>query len=96
MVEEEFINFKAVIGGESFPLKMKKSEEDAVRQLIDEINNKLNHFQINYKDRNKADWLTMTLLTYAFDNLKLRKGAVTEKIMNHLNELDQRISALAD
>ena len=94
MAEEGLINFKAVIGGDEFPLKIKESEVENVKQMVAEVNKKLNHFQISYKDRKKTDWLSMTLLTYAFENYKLEQGRLSEEAQQYLDTLEEKLSAL--
>ncbi|HKK87394.1 MAG TPA: cell division protein ZapA [Saprospiraceae bacterium] len=94
MAEESLINFKAIIGGDEFPMRIKETEVESVKQMVAEVNKKLNHFQINYKDRKKTDWLSMTLLTYAFENYKLEQGRLSDESQQYLDALEEKLSAL--
>ena len=94
MAEDGVINFKAVIGGDEFPLKIKESEVESVRKMVAEVNKKLHQFQISYKERKKTDWLAMTLLTYAFENQKLEQGKLSSESQQYLDALEERLNAL--
>lgn len=94
MQEEDFITFKAIIAGTVFPMTIKRSEEQEARRLLKEINDKINHYRTNYKNRELSDWLTMTLLNYAFEVNSLQKGVISESVQHKLNQLEQKLSHL--
>lgn len=77
MAEQNMIKITVLIGGRPYPLKIKTTDEAAVRKIVKEVNDKINSFQTAYQDRDKQDGLSMTLLTYAFDLYKLRKATPT-------------------
>lgn len=96
MKDDELINFKAIIDGNVFPLQIPKEEEEAARELMRELNDKLNFFRNNYKNRKMTDWLSMSLLDYAFETSKLRKGVVKESVINQLEDLENRLGHLVN
>ena len=66
-----------VIAGRPYPLRIAASEEEGLRALVREINERFNDFQVRYSDRDKQDCLVMTLLTYADELRSARNMADT-------------------
>ncbi|MEO0731363.1 MAG: cell division protein ZapA [Bacteroidota bacterium] len=66
-----------VIAGRPYPLRVAQQEEEGLRALVQEINERFNDFQVKYTDRDKQDCLVMTLLTYADELRSARKMADT-------------------
>jgi hypothetical protein len=65
----ESMNITVLIGGRPYSLSVKTREEHLIRKTVKEINDKVNEFQLTYSQRDKQDCLSMTLLTYAVDEL---------------------------
>lgn len=63
-----------LIAGRPYPLKIKTTDEAAVRKVVQEVNEKINRFQLSYQNKDKQDFLAMTALTYAVDIHKLRQS----------------------
>ncbi len=95
MEGNDMINITVLIGGRPYPLKIKSADEPAIREIVKEVNEKVNRFQQNYAKKDKQDCLAMALLTYAVD---LHKNAqetgpadnddVSEKVLQLDNLLD--------
>ncbi|WP_116125499.1 cell division protein ZapA [Lewinella sp. IMCC34183] len=64
-----------VIAGRPYPIRVGEAEEEGLRALVKEINDRFNDFQIRYRDRDKQDCLVMTLLTYASELRSARDQA---------------------
>ncbi len=79
-----------VIAGRPYPLRVAAQDEVGLRELVKEINQRFNDFQIKYSDRDKQDCLVMTLLTYA-DELR---GVRTWSDTGQSGELARRLEAL--
>ena len=79
-----------VIAGRPYPLRIAAREEEGLRSLVQEINERFNDFQVQYSDRDKQDCLVMTLLTYADELRSARKMADTSLE----GELAHRLQAL--
>lgn len=77
-----------MIAGRSYPLKVKSEDESSLREVVNEINDKVKHFQLTYTNRDKQDCLAMTLLTYAVDYNKSTQDKTSDEINNRLNKLD--------
>lgn len=79
------MNITVLIGGRPYPLTVEAKDEPLIRRVVKEINEKINEFQLTYKQSDKQDCLTMALLTYAVDLAKVKQGNLdpyaTEKIL---------------
>jgi cell division protein ZapA (FtsZ GTPase activity inhibitor) len=82
-------NITIYIDERPYSLKVKVEEEAMIRQVVDEVNEKMKHFQQAYKQRDKKDLLSMTLLTYAVETAKFNNTQTPEAI-------DERLDALND
>jgi cell division protein ZapA (FtsZ GTPase activity inhibitor) len=67
MEEQDSKQLTVTIAGRPYPLKIKASDEPMVRQIVKEVNEKVNKFQLAYPNREKQDCLAMALLGYAVD-----------------------------
>ncbi len=83
MEGNEMVNITVLIAGRPYPLKVKASDEAAIRNLAKEINEKVNHFQITYTKKDKQDCLSMALLTYAVSLHKSQKEPAISKESIH-------------
>jgi cell division protein ZapA (FtsZ GTPase activity inhibitor) len=82
-------NITIYIDERPYSLKVKAEEELMIRKVVDEVNEKIKHFQQVYKQRDKKDLLSMTLLTYAVETAKFNNNQTPKAI-------DERLSALND
>jgi len=76
MEENGLTNITVLIAGRPYPLKIKDGEEDAIRKIVKEVNDKINQFQATYNKKDKQDCLSMALLTYAVDLHKTQTGEI--------------------
>ncbi|HMQ50004.1 MAG TPA: cell division protein ZapA [Saprospiraceae bacterium] len=84
-------NITILIAGRPYPLKINASDEPAIRKIVKEVNEKVNHFQLTYTNKDKQDCLSMALLTYAVDlhksSLPNRENTVLAEKLAHLEAL---------
>jgi Cell division protein ZapA len=74
MIEEkDMLRITVQIAGRPYPLKVKAADEAPVREVIKELNDKINKFQLMYIQKDRQDCLAMTLLTYAVDVHRMRQ-----------------------
>ncbi len=66
-----------LIAGRPYPLKIKVEDEPSIRKIVKEVNEKINHFQLTYTNKDKQDCLSMTVLTYA---VELHKATVQQSV----------------
>lgn len=79
-----------VIAGRPYPLRVSEADEAGLRRMVAEINAKYNQFQVKFANRDKQDFLVMTLLTYAGE-LRTLQQATNNEVGS---ELDNRLDAL--
>ena len=86
---------RVVIAGRPYPLRVAEREEESLRGLVQEINEKFNDFQIQYATHDKQDCLVLTLLTYASELHNARQLADTSGD-GALSQRLRQLNALVD
>jgi len=86
-----------VIASRPYPLKVKEDDEVAIRKIIKEINEKVNHFQLTYTNKDKQDCLSMALLTYAVDLYRSKISTAQDAVLTtKLANLEQILDGITD
>ena len=85
----EMLNITVLIAGRPYPLKIKVGDEDTIRNIVKEINEKINRFQMTYTKKDKQDCISMALLTYAVD---LHKTTTTSSTPNAITSPEENLS----
>jgi cell division protein ZapA len=93
MEEQEAKQITVLIANRPYPLKIKSSDEPAIRRIVKELNEKVNRFQLTYTNKDKQDCLAMALLTYAVD---LHMEKIQTAMDVNLNRKLESIDALLD
>ncbi len=89
---QELKSITVIVAGRPLPLKVKSEDEESIRKLVKEINEKVNRFQITYPQKDKQDCLSMALLTYAVDLHKLQHGSMAHDVLStKLTQLESLI-----
>ncbi len=84
-----------LIAGRPYPLKIKADDEATIRQIVKDLNEKVNHFQLTYPNRDKQDCLALVLLTYAVDLFKTGDATTQEQDqLTQLSKIDQILDQL--
>jgi len=92
-MSEELKNMQVMIGGRSYPLRVKTEDVEAIKGVASEINEKFSDFQLTYVNKDKQDWLSMTLLTYAVENYKLKNSETSlENIGGRIDQINSMLS----
>ena len=83
------VSLKVLIAGRTYPLTVKKEDEQAVLDAAKMINEKVKEFEINYSVRDKQDLLAMSAL-----NLLATIQSATKKSpeIDELSQLDLFVS----
>ncbi len=92
---EEMININVIVADRPYPLKIKKSEEENVRKAAKEINEKVKNYQQIYAAKDKQDYLAMTALMYAVQNMEHQSTSELDRQKNE-NELRSIETLLED
>ena len=96
MEGKDLVNITVLIAGRPYPLKVKATDEPAIRQIVKEVNEKINHFQLTYNKKDKQDCLSMALLTFAVDLHKSQQEAeVSEEaeLTTRIQQLDELVDS---
>ena len=95
--QPDLVNITVQIAGRPYPLKVKANDEDAIRVIVHEINEKISRFQLTYSTKDKQDCLSMALLTYAVDLHKAgqnQDATETSQLYDKVDQLDQLLDHL--
>lgn len=84
------VSLKIVIAGRTYPLSVKKEDEQLVLQAAKEINDKVKEFEQNYSVRDKQDLLAMSALNL-LATLK-QKPKQSPELQDELDQLDSFVS----
>ncbi|MCB9052528.1 MAG: cell division protein ZapA [Lewinellaceae bacterium] len=76
--EKETKHITVLIASRPYPLKIDASDEPAIRKIVNEVNEKVNRFQLTYTNKDKQDCLSMALLTYAVDLHKAKQAVAND------------------
>lgn len=84
-----------VVAGRSFPVKVTEEEEESVRNIEKDINNKIQNFRKKYTDKDKLDLVIMVMLTQAFELDKIRSlEDDISQIHAHIDTLESTLDQL--
>ena len=83
-----------MIAGRSYPIKVKAGDEEGIRAIVKEVNEKINRFQLTYTKKDKQDCLSMALFTYAVDLHKSRQATSPQEISSKISDINQFLDQL--
>jgi cell division protein ZapA (FtsZ GTPase activity inhibitor) len=88
------LSIKVTIAGRTYPLTIKREEEESVRKAAKNINERIRSYEENYSVRDKQDLLAMCSLQLATQNLLLESKTVTEdsSLAETLAEMDSFVN----
>jgi cell division protein ZapA len=75
----DIININVLIADRPYPLKIKKAEEEDVRNAAREINEKVKQFQQVYAAKDKQDYLAMSALMYAVQHIENQRKTISSE-----------------
>ncbi len=99
MESEELININVIIADRPYPLKIKRSEEEGIRNAAKFVNDKVKEFGNVYAAKDKQDYLAMCALMLAVDALKNEERnfvddpSVNQDIQSLSNQLDDLLGS---
>lgn len=86
------LSIKVTIAGRSYPLTIKRDEEEMIRKAAKSIDEQVNRFQANYAVKDKQDLLAMTALQLATRNASSNLDTDQTELENQLAEIDQLLN----
>ncbi|MCJ8210308.1 cell division protein ZapA [Mucilaginibacter sp. RS28] len=88
------ISIKINIADRVYPLKVSMEEEEIIRRASKLINDRLKEYQENYAVRDKQDLLSMAVLHYATESLRVERKVTVEdtEVADGVYRLDQLLT----
>ena len=87
------LSIKVIIGGRTYPLTIKREEEEKIRKAVSEIENNIKNLKDNYAVVDMQDLLAMTSLEYATESIRKNSSVefdhLSEEIMKLKEELER-------
>ena len=100
---ENLIPVNLIIGDRSYRVKVKTEDEETVRKITKQLNDKLRNFKAEYSGKDMQDYLVMVLLSYVTETQSSQIPAADntnieflEKIESLLDKALVRAEALKD
>ena len=88
MAETGLKSININICGKNVPLSVHHSEVQMMKEMEQDINTRINKYQIDYQLKDKMDGVIMLLLTYAMDNVKADNLKSNSEIDALLGEIE--------
>ena len=85
------LSIKVSIGGRSYPLTIKRSEEEKIRKAASEINKNLKELKNNYAVVDTQDLLAMTVLQYATESVNANSSVEFDRLNDEILSLRDEI-----
>jgi cell division protein ZapA len=92
MSEENLKRITVIIAGRSFPVKVSNEEESLVRSIEKEVNEKLNDLQLSYQGKDMQDYMSLAILSYAFELQKSNNSEEVSKLDKRLEDLEHLLN----
>ena len=91
--ESELIKLTVVISGRSYPLNIKKEEEETVTKAVELINAKVVEYQALYDGKDKQDYLAMLLLNFGVEHINniAKNNSYTSFVEDKISQLKKII-----
>ena len=89
------LSIKVIVWGRTYPLTIKREEEEKIRKAVSEIENNIKNLKDNYAVVDMQDLLAMTSLEYATESIRKNSSVefdhLSEEIMKLKEELENWI-----
>jgi len=94
--DQNIKSISVMIAGRNYPLKINEQEESRIKKIAQNINLKINEFQIKYSSKMKQDWMAMALLTYANELDKHNEPKKDTSLQDDLSSIESQLELLLD
>tara|TARA_B100000424_G_scaffold262522_1_gene248630 strand:- start:233 stop:505 length:273 start_codon:yes stop_codon:yes gene_type:complete len=85
------LSIKVSIGGRTYPLTIKRSEEEKIRKAASEIDKNLKELKNNYAVVDTQDLLAMTVLQYATESVNVNSSVEFDRLNDEILSLRDEI-----
>ncbi|MCO6486435.1 MAG: cell division protein ZapA [Saprospiraceae bacterium] len=100
MITDTKKHINLVIAGRSYPVQVLPSEEEALHQVVAEVNRRVESFQSRHPGQDKQDLLAMAMLTFATELHQIQNSGdwavVQDTLSQRIAQVDQLLGALLD
>lgn len=83
------LSIKVIIAGRTYPLTIKREEEEMIRKAAKSIDEQVSRFGANYAVKDKQDLLAMTALQLATRNAATPAESDKSQMESEMSEIDQ-------
>ncbi|MBC6490806.1 cell division protein ZapA [Flavihumibacter stibioxidans] len=92
---EQLIPVNIVIGDRSYRIRIRPQDEEAVRNTIKVINDKVIEFKTQFSAKDMQDYIAMVLVWYATEkSQQTQEGLETRAVEEKLSQLETMIDKL--
>tara|TARA_Y100000991_G_scaffold215243_1_gene205063 strand:- start:3802 stop:4074 length:273 start_codon:yes stop_codon:yes gene_type:complete len=85
------LSIKVSIGGRTYPLTIKRNEEEKIRKAASEIDKNLKELKNNYAVVDTQDLLAMTVLQYATESVNANSSVEFDRLNDEILALRDEI-----
>jgi cell division protein ZapA len=85
---ENFIPVNLIIGDRSYRVKVKTEDEETVRKIAKQLNEKLRNFKASYSGKDMQDYLAMVLLSYVTETQSDQSQVANNSESEHLEKIE--------
>lgn len=85
------LSIKVSIGGRTYPLTIKRSDEEKIRKAASEIDKNLKELKNNYAVVDTQDLLAMTVLQYATESVNANSSVEFDRLNDEILALRDEI-----
>ncbi len=91
---DDLLSIKVTIANRQYPLRINRSEEEAIRKAAKKINERIKEYEQNYAVRDPQDLLAMCALQFANESISgsVSKPGETEEQSDKAIEIDGILS----
>jgi len=91
MATENLIPINLVVADRTFRLRIKPEEEQAIRQKMKEVNEKIVEFKTAFAGKDLQDYISMCLIWYATQSSTAPGEAVPEDLEKRLADIESQL-----
>jgi len=88
MSEKELKRIILTIAGRTYPVKVSDEEEVVMRKIEKDINDKINDLQVSYEGKDVRDYMSLAIISYAYELSKARNPEKKDVLGQKLDEIE--------
>ncbi|GLR18560.1 cell division protein ZapA [Portibacter lacus] len=88
MSEEKLKRIILTIAGRTYPVKVNDAEEPIMRSIEKDINDKINDLQLSYEGKDIRDYMSLAIISYAYELQKAQKPDEVRVLGSKLDEIE--------